>query len=51
VKINKEWHLANRMPEKPTLEEKINWHILHARNCSCRPIPDSIKKDIGGRLR
>ena len=35
-KINKAWHLANKMPEKATLEEKIKWHEGHAQNCQCR---------------
>jgi hypothetical protein len=46
VKINKEWHLKNKMPKKPTLEVRIKWHIEHAKNCTCREMPDSIRKEI-----
>jgi len=35
-KINKEWHLANKMPTDASLEEKIKWHEGHAKNCNCR---------------
>jgi hypothetical protein len=46
VKINKEWHQKNKMPKNPTLEERIKWHIEHAKNCTCREMPDSIRKEI-----
>ncbi len=42
-KINKEWHLAHGMPKNPSLTERVNWHIEHAKNCACRPMPESIK--------
>jgi len=34
--INREWHLANRMPEKPTEKERAVWHIEHVKSCGCR---------------
>lgn len=37
-----EWHLKNKMPKNPTLEERIHWHKEHQKFCSCRPIPDSL---------
>ena len=49
VKINKAWHQDNRMPVNPTLGQRIQWHIEHARNCKCRPIPDKILKEIKKR--
>ena len=44
--INKEWHLRNKMPARPTPEQRIAWHIEHARNCSCRPIPEKLRLEI-----
>jgi len=39
-KINAVWHKANRMPTKPTVDQRIAWHIDHAANCACRkPTP------------
>lgn len=35
-KINKEWHLKNKMPPNATIEQKIVWHTAHAENCKCR---------------
>jgi hypothetical protein len=46
MKMNKEWHLAHKMPKNPTLEQRIKWHTAHAKNCACRPIPDKIKAEI-----
>ena len=46
MKTNKEWHLAHRMPARATLEQRIAWHIEHAKNCACREMPESIKKEI-----
>jgi hypothetical protein len=46
MKLNKEWHLANRMPANATLQQRIDWHIAHQRNCSCRPTPPKILAEI-----
>jgi hypothetical protein len=42
--INKEWHLQHLMPKNPTLEERIAWHIEHKKHCTCRDIPENLKK-------
>jgi len=47
--LNKEWHHAHRMPKNATFEERIEWHLEHAKNCSCRPIPDQIRSEIKKR--
>jgi hypothetical protein len=46
MKINKEWHLKNKMPKNPTLAEREKWHIGHAKNCNCREMSESIKREI-----
>jgi hypothetical protein len=46
MKLNKEWHQVNRMPRNPTMEQRIAWHIEHAKNCGCREMPESVKKSI-----
>lgn len=48
-KINKEWHEMNPMPEEPTLEQLITWHVLHARHCGCRKIPARLMEIIKQR--
>ena len=46
VKINKDWHLANKMPKNPTFEQRMKWHIGHAKNCACREIPPKLQEEI-----
>jgi hypothetical protein len=48
-KINKDWHLANRMPKNATLDERIAWHIEHYQNCACREIPNKLREEIRKR--
>jgi hypothetical protein len=48
-KLNKTWHEAHRMPKNPTLEQRLAWHVEHARNCACRFMPESIKAELKKR--
>jgi hypothetical protein len=49
MKINKKWHLANKMPQNATLEQRITWHLSHAKNCTCRPLGGKILEEIKKR--
>ncbi|MCG8572671.1 MAG: hypothetical protein MJB14_21275 [Spirochaetes bacterium] len=49
MKINKDWHLKNKMPPKATMDQRITWHTEHIKNCSCRGLPESIKKELAKR--
>ena len=44
--INNKWHLQHKMPKNPTIDERIQWHLEHEKNCQCRPIPPSLRKKI-----
>jgi hypothetical protein len=44
--MNKAWHDKNRMPIKPTAEQKVMWHIEHSKNCDCRKPTPNIQKLI-----
>jgi hypothetical protein len=46
MKINKEWHLKNRMPKNATFEERVKWHLEHIKNCACRPIPEQLRNEM-----
>ncbi len=48
-KINKNWHKANPIPPRPSLNQKIQWHTDHARECGCRPIPSKIQDEMNKR--
>jgi hypothetical protein len=45
-KINKVWHLAHPMPKSPSLQQRIEWHLEHAKYCGCRQIPDKLKTEM-----
>lgn len=45
-KINKEWHLANKMPKNPTFEQRMEWHINHLKDCNCYPMSEKLKREI-----
>lgn len=49
TKLNREWHLAHRMPARATLEQKMQWHLEHARNCQCRPVTGKIAEEMKKR--
>jgi hypothetical protein len=44
--MNKEWHAKNKMPEKATLKERIDWHVRHQKSCACRGMPKSLLKHL-----
>lgn len=48
-KINAVWHKAHPMPKKPTLDQRIAWHLEHARHCGCRPIDGKLKDEMKRR--
>jgi hypothetical protein len=47
--MNKEWHEDHRLDPKATEDERIAWHVEHARECGCRDMPDSIKTRLAER--
>lgn len=49
MKINKAWHLTHQMPKNPTFEQRVEWHLDHQKNCSCRPIPEKLLEEIRKR--
>ena len=49
--MNEKWHSTHHMPKNPTMDERVTWHLEHAKECACRPIPEEIKKEIERRGR
>lgn len=49
MKINKEWHLKNKMPKNATFEERVKWHLAHIKNCTCRPIPEKLLEKMNAK--
>ncbi len=46
MKLNGEWHKQHPMPKNPTMQERVKWHIDHAKECGCRPIPKGVQVEI-----
>lgn len=37
------------MPRNPSLDQRIAWHVAHAKACGCRPIAGKIKEEMERR--
>ena len=49
-KINAAWHKEHRMPGNATIEQRIEWHLEHLKNCRCRPdLPVGLKEEMKKR--
>lgn len=46
MKINAEWHKANKMPKNPSELVRLKWHVQHAQNCSCRELSPKLIEAI-----
>ncbi len=49
--MNRDWHAAHPMPANPTREERIAWHVEHAKTCACRPVPEGLRADVEKALK
>jgi hypothetical protein len=48
-KVKADWHAKHRMPPKAALNQRVKWHLAHARACGCREIPKSILAELRAR--
>ncbi len=48
-KINEAWHRAHPMPKNATLDQRIAWHVAHAKACDCRDIPAGVRAAMPAR--
>ena len=37
------------MPKNPTLDQRIAWHLAHAKACGCRAITGKLRDEIVAR--
>ena len=44
--INAAWHRRHPMPKRPTLAQRIDWHLEHARECACRSMSPELMEVI-----
>jgi hypothetical protein len=45
------WHNLHKLPNDATLNERLNWHLEHSKNCSCRTEMDSKVADEINKYR
>jgi hypothetical protein len=48
-RLNASWHATHRMPSKPTLGQRVEWHQAHAAACGCREIPRTVRAELSRR--
>jgi len=46
MKLNAAWHGSHPMGPRPSLEQRMIWHLEHQRHCGCRPIPTKLLNEI-----
>ena len=47
--MNAPWHDAHPMPARATLDERVAWHVAHAKACRCRPMPATVAAELKRR--
>lgn len=47
--MNRAWHEAHPMPKNATLDQRVEWHLEHAKECACRDLPESVKAELARR--
>ncbi|HEX4404310.1 MAG TPA: hypothetical protein VH560_05750 [Polyangia bacterium] len=41
------WHHKHPLSTRPSFDERVRWHLFHARACGCRAVP----KHVAATLR
>jgi hypothetical protein len=49
--MNPAWHAENPMPPRATLDQRVAWHVEHAKWCACRPVPATVRAAIDRQAR
>jgi hypothetical protein len=49
VTVNAAWHDAHPMPKGATLDQRVAWHVAHAKACGCRAVPATIAAELERR--
>lgn len=42
--MNATWHTAHLMPAKATPQQRLRWHVAHAKACGCRKLTASMRE-------
>ncbi|MFH1072417.1 MAG: hypothetical protein V1743_03235 [Nanoarchaeota archaeon] len=44
--FDKQWHEKHKMPQNPSMDDRLQWHLEHAEHCDCRKIPEKLLAKI-----
>jgi hypothetical protein len=47
--LNVIWHKKHPMPMKSSLEQRVEWHLGHAKACGCREMPPTVLAELRRR--
>lgn len=47
--LNAGWHKKHVMPMGSTLDQRVKWHVAHAKACGCRAIPPTVLVELRRR--
>jgi hypothetical protein len=47
--LNAAWHDSHPMPPRATLDQRVTWHVAHAKACGCRPMPGTVVAELKRR--
>jgi hypothetical protein len=44
--MNADWHREHVLGSNAPMDTRVRWHMEHARECGCRPIPKGVQEAI-----
>lgn len=44
--MNADWHKEHVLGSRASMDERERWHVQHAQECGCRPIPKAVQDVI-----
>lgn len=47
--LNAAWHDTHPMPKSATLDQRVTWHLAHAKACGCRAMPATVAAELKRR--
>jgi hypothetical protein len=47
--LNAEWHREHVLGSTAPMDDRVAWHLEHARECGCRDIPASVVAELERR--
>jgi RimJ/RimL family protein N-acetyltransferase len=47
--LNRAWHQRHVLGSHARMDDRVAWHLAHAQECACRPIPPTVAQQIAAR--